>query len=58
MYILFNPINFQAAGITKPVNDINPSVAEEVLEQLKNKITSMDREVQDLKFKVSKILMS
>ncbi|XP_062092244.1 kinesin-like protein KIN-12D [Humulus lupulus] len=41
----------KAAGITKPVNDINPSLAEEVLEQLKNKITSMDREVQDLKYK-------
>ncbi|KAF4366869.1 hypothetical protein F8388_013934 [Cannabis sativa] len=41
----------KAAGITKPVNEINPSLAEEVLEQLKNKIASMDREVQDLKYK-------
>ncbi|XP_024021248.1 kinesin-like protein KIN-12D isoform X2 [Morus notabilis] len=41
----------KAAGITKPVNDVNPSFAEEVLEQLKNKITSMDREIEDLKYK-------
>ncbi|XP_048337159.2 kinesin-like protein KIN-12D isoform X1 [Ziziphus jujuba] len=41
----------KAAGITKPVSNINPSVAEEALEQIKNKFTSMEREMQDLKFK-------
>ncbi|KAB2602968.1 phragmoplast orienting kinesin 2-like [Pyrus ussuriensis x Pyrus communis] len=41
----------KAAGITKQSTHINPSAAEEVLEQIKNKITSMDRELQDLKFK-------
>ncbi|KAM2008253.1 hypothetical protein EV1_003075 [Malus domestica] len=41
----------KAAGITKQSTHINPSAAEEALEQIKNKITSMDRELQDLKFK-------
>ncbi|KAM1457394.1 hypothetical protein ACFX13_035437 [Malus domestica] len=39
-----------AAGVTKPSTQINPSAAEEAPEQLKNKITLMDRELQDLKF--------
>ncbi|KAM1151976.1 hypothetical protein EV1_034296 [Malus domestica] len=38
------------AGVTKPSTQINPSAAEEAPEQLKNKITLMDRELQDLKF--------
>ncbi|POO03052.1 hypothetical protein TorRG33x02_011130, partial [Trema orientale] len=41
----------KAAGITKPAKDTNPSTAEEALEHLKSKITSMEREVQDLKYK-------
>ncbi|XP_062020518.1 kinesin-like protein KIN-12D [Rosa rugosa] len=41
----------KAAGITKPIPHINPSIAEEALEQLKTKVTSLDRELQDLKFK-------
>ncbi|PON49199.1 Kinesin-like protein [Parasponia andersonii] len=41
----------KAAGVTKPVKDTNPSTAEEALEHLKSKITSMEREVQDLKYK-------
>ncbi|CAB4320695.1 unnamed protein product [Prunus armeniaca] len=41
----------KAAGITKPSTHINPSVAEEALEQIKNRVTSMDRELQDLKYK-------
>ncbi|KAF3435686.1 hypothetical protein FNV43_RR22777 [Rhamnella rubrinervis] len=41
----------KAAGVTKPVSNVNPYVAEEALEQIKNKITSMEREIHDLKFK-------
>lgn len=46
----------QVAGITKPVSEISPSVAEEALEQVKNRITALERESQDLKFKVVGIL--
>lgn len=42
----------QAAGIAKPLSDVNPSIAEEALEELKNRITSLEMEQQDLKFKV------
>lgn len=45
-------MNFQVAGITKPVSEISLSVAEEALEQL----TTLERESQDLKFKVGGIL--
>ncbi|KAG6777782.1 hypothetical protein POTOM_017615 [Populus tomentosa] len=41
----------KAAGITKPVSSITPSVAEDALEQLKNRITSLERELQDLTVK-------
>ncbi|XP_004292458.1 PREDICTED: uncharacterized protein LOC101313387 [Fragaria vesca subsp. vesca] len=41
----------KAAGITKPIPNINPSIAEEALDQLKTKVTSLDRELQDLKVK-------
>eukprot|EP00257_Ricinus_communis_P017920 XP_015576480.1 kinesin-like protein KIN-12F [Ricinus communis] len=41
----------KAAGITKPVSNISPVVAEEALEQMKNRITSLERECQDLTFK-------
>ncbi|XP_050363080.1 kinesin-like protein KIN-12D [Argentina anserina] len=41
----------KAAGITKPIPHINLSIAEEALEQLKSKVTSLDRELQDLKVK-------
>lgn len=51
---LYFRTNFQASGITKPIPHINPSIAEEALEQLKTKVTSLDRELQDLKFKVYK----
>jgi len=40
------------AGITKPVSDISLPVAEEALEQLKNRVISLERELQDLKLKV------
>ncbi|KAH9695750.1 kinesin-like protein KIN-12D [Citrus sinensis] len=40
-----------AAGITKPVADINPAVAEEALEQLESRAASQERELQDLKLK-------
>lgn len=49
-------MNFQVAGITKPVSEISLSVAEEALEQLKNRLTTLERESQDLKFKVGGIL--
>lgn len=41
----------KVAGITKPVSEISLSVAEEALEQLKNRLTTLERESQDLKFK-------
>ncbi|XP_057966007.1 kinesin-like protein KIN-12F [Malania oleifera] len=41
----------KAAGITKPVSDVSLPVAEEALEQLKNRITLLEQELQDLKFK-------
>lgn len=42
----------QAAGIAKPMSDVNPSIAEEALEELKNRITSLEMEQENLKFKV------
>ncbi|XP_059314093.1 kinesin-like protein KIN-12D [Lycium ferocissimum] len=41
----------KAAGITKPTSEIGISAAEEALEQLKNRLTSLERELQDAKFK-------
>ncbi|KAM3742966.1 hypothetical protein ACB098_07G108500 [Castanea mollissima] len=41
----------KAAGITKPVSNICLSDAEEALEQLKNSVTTLERELQDLKYK-------
>ncbi|KAJ6419585.1 hypothetical protein OIU84_029653 [Salix udensis] len=41
----------RAAGITKPVSSITPTIAEDALEQLKNRITSLERELQDLTVK-------
>ncbi|KAI9123783.1 hypothetical protein K1719_005083 [Acacia pycnantha] len=41
----------KAAGITKPVSDINPSIAEEALEELENTIATLELEKQDLKYK-------
>ncbi|KAF8406359.1 hypothetical protein HHK36_008446 [Tetracentron sinense] len=41
----------KAAGITPPVSDKSLSVAEEALDQLKDRVTSLERELQDLKFK-------
>ncbi|XP_019437476.1 PREDICTED: kinesin-like protein KIN-12D isoform X1 [Lupinus angustifolius] len=41
----------KVAGIVKPMSDINPLLAEEALEMLNNRITSLEMEQQDLKFK-------
>ncbi|XP_021285651.1 kinesin-like protein KIN-12D isoform X2 [Herrania umbratica] len=43
----------KAAGITKPVSDICPAAAEEALEHLKNKVISLERELQGLTLKVN-----
>lgn len=55
---LTNNLNLivQAAGITRPLSDISPSVAEEALTQLKDRIASTERELQDWKFKVMRSL--
>ncbi|KAK6241009.1 hypothetical protein SCA6_006398 [Theobroma cacao] len=41
----------KAAGITKPVSDICPAAAEEALEHLKNKVISLEQELQSLTLK-------
>lgn len=41
----------KVAGFRKPHSEICPSVAEEALEQLKDRITSMESELHDLKIK-------
>ncbi|XP_027348323.1 kinesin-like protein KIN-12D [Abrus precatorius] len=41
----------KAAGITKSTAEVNPSMAEEALQELKNKITCLEMEQEDLKFK-------
>ncbi|KAJ4830100.1 hypothetical protein Tsubulata_017786 [Turnera subulata] len=41
----------KAAGVTKPATDITPAVAEEALEQLKSRLTSLEMELQDLTLK-------
>lgn len=45
---------YQAAGITRPTSEISPSLAQEALEQLKHKINTLERELQDIKLKVKK----
>ncbi|KAK7319825.1 hypothetical protein RJT34_04553 [Clitoria ternatea] len=41
----------KAAGMARPTSDVNPSMAEEALEDLNNRITCLEMERQDLKFK-------
>ncbi|GMJ12777.1 phragmoplast orienting kinesin 2 [Hibiscus trionum] len=41
----------KAAGITMPISDVCPAAAEEALEQLQNKISSLERELQSLTLK-------
>ncbi|XP_020534921.1 kinesin-like protein KIN-12D isoform X2 [Jatropha curcas] len=41
----------KVAGITKPVSNVTPAAAEEALEQMKSKLTSLERECQDLTIK-------
>ncbi|KAL7002771.1 hypothetical protein U1Q18_003927 [Sarracenia purpurea var. burkii] len=41
----------KAAGITTPVSNVSVSMAEEALEQLKDRVASLERELQDVKFK-------
>ncbi|XP_022148525.1 kinesin-like protein KIN-12D isoform X2 [Momordica charantia] len=41
----------KAAGVTKPASDVCPAVAEEALEQLMTRVSSVERELQDFKFK-------
>ena len=50
--LIHTSFNLQAAGVTKPSADICPSVAEEALDQLMIRISSVERELQDFKFKV------
>ncbi|KAL4278755.1 hypothetical protein GQ457_03G002990 [Hibiscus cannabinus] len=38
----------KAAGITMPISDVCPAAAEEALEQLQNKVISLERELQSL----------
>ncbi|GAB4837957.1 hypothetical protein Ancab_027485 [Ancistrocladus abbreviatus] len=41
----------KAAGITKPMSEISLSVAEDALEQLINRVNSLEREIEGLKLK-------
>ncbi|KAL9327432.1 hypothetical protein ACSQ67_008077 [Phaseolus vulgaris] len=41
----------KVAGISRPTSDINPSLAEEALQEIKNRITTLEMEQEDLKFK-------
>ncbi|KAG4401136.1 hypothetical protein AAZX31_07G192900 [Glycine max] len=41
----------KVAGIVRPISDVNPSMAEEALQDLKNRITTLEMEQEDLKFK-------
>ncbi|KAL3814192.1 hypothetical protein ACJIZ3_015460 [Penstemon smallii] len=41
----------QAAGIRRPTSEINISVAEEALNQLQNRVVSLEMELQDVKLK-------
>ncbi|QHN82219.1 phragmoplast orienting kinesin 2 isoform [Arachis hypogaea] len=44
----------KAAGFTKRMSEINPSLAEEALEELKNRIANLEMQQEDLKFKVKR----
>ncbi|MED6206577.1 hypothetical protein PIB30_116673 [Stylosanthes scabra] len=48
----------KAAGITKRMSEVNPSAAEEALEELKNRIANLEMEQEDLKFKVKRRIKS
>lgn len=52
--ILTSSCPLQAAGVARPASEISLSVAEESLEQLKNRVTSLERELKDAKFEVNK----
>ncbi|CAJ1939382.1 unnamed protein product, partial [Sphenostylis stenocarpa] len=41
----------KVAGISRPTSDINPSMAEDALQELQNRITTLEMEQEDLKFK-------
>ncbi|KAL5984870.1 hypothetical protein ACLOJK_041828 [Asimina triloba] len=41
----------KAAGLTMPVTDISPSVAEKVINQLKERVASLEQELQETKYK-------
>ncbi|KAL2344857.1 hypothetical protein Fmac_006142 [Flemingia macrophylla] len=41
----------KVAGMQRPTSDVTPSMAEEALKELKNRITSLEMEQEDLKFK-------
>lgn len=41
----------KAAGITRPTSEISPALAQEALEELKHKINTLERELQDSKLK-------
>ncbi|KAK1300527.1 hypothetical protein QJS10_CPB13g00189 [Acorus calamus] len=41
----------KAAGITRSSSNVNPSMAEEALKQLKERLSSLEGELQDVKFK-------
>ncbi|XP_015944937.1 kinesin-like protein KIN-12D isoform X1 [Arachis duranensis] len=41
----------KAAGFTKRMSEIDPSLAEEALEELKNRIANLEMQQEDLKFK-------
>ena len=42
----------QAAGITRPKSEVNLAVAEEALDQLKNRVNALETELEDVKLKV------
>lgn len=42
----------QAAGVTGPTSDVSVSLAQEALEQFQNRVATLERELQDLQYKV------
>lgn len=42
----------QVAGLTDPTTNISPSAAEDAAYQLKDRINSLENEIEDLKLKV------
>ncbi|KAH6772638.1 hypothetical protein C2S51_011042 [Perilla frutescens var. frutescens] len=42
----------RAAGITRPTSELSVSVAEEALEQLKNRVVCLEMELEDVKLKI------